>query len=446
MVPHRYSTVAALAACLAVLFVSQPIAADVSELRMTPIVRAIRRAAPAVVNIHGHKTLKSGAADGDAGRRVNGMGTGVVVDERGYIITNHHVIDGVRRIQVTLENHRTYMARMIAHDPSTDLALIKIDNPRSMRTIDIGISSDLLTGEPVIALGNAYGYNHTCSRGIISALNRNVPVTETQHYDDLIQTDASINPGNSGGPLLNVEGKMIGINVAVRVGAQGIGFAIPVDTVMKVAARLMSIERNNQTWHGIVGGERIRDGQTSFIVRNVRKGSPAEAAGILAGDALKRVGNVNVHRALDIERALLASRAGQEVDVQVLRSGSNVSTELQVARRSQVVTRSRESFQENVWNSLGMELQPVSSNVVRDAHPQYSGGLKVARVRDGGPAAKRGIKNGDILVGMHDWETVSLDNVKYILTQADLEPNEPVKFYIVRGNQTLWGHIPIQRR
>ena len=151
------------------------------------------------------------------------MGTGVVVDPRGYIVTNYHVVEGVRQINVTLASGEAHIARLVSHDPETDLAIIKIPTKVAMPLISIGRSDDLMVGEEVIAIGNAYGYEHTHTRGIISALHRTVKVTDSQYYRDLIQTDASINPGNSGGPLLNVDGQMIGINVAVRVGAQGIG-------------------------------------------------------------------------------------------------------------------------------------------------------------------------------------------------------------------------------
>jgi serine protease Do len=151
------------------------------------------------------------------------MGTGVVVDARGYVVTNYHVVEGVRRIEVTLASGKTTSASLVSHDPRTDLAVIKVEHDSPLPVITIGTSSDLMIGETVLALGNAYGYEHTVTRGIVSALHRDVEVSRTQRYDDLIQTDASINPGNSGGPLLNINGEMIGINVAVRAGAQGIG-------------------------------------------------------------------------------------------------------------------------------------------------------------------------------------------------------------------------------
>ena len=147
---------------------------------------------------------------------------------------------------VTLADGQRHMAKLVARDIETDLAIIKIDPQEPLPVIPIGTSSDLMPGETVIAVGNAYGYEHTVTRGIISALHRAVQVSDAQFYDDLIQTDASINPGNSGGPLLNIDGDMIGINVAVRAGAQGIGFAIPVDKVAAVAAGLLANCNVNQ--------------------------------------------------------------------------------------------------------------------------------------------------------------------------------------------------------
>jgi len=248
------------------------------DLRRTAIVRAIEVCRDSVVNIHGEKVIADKADDDE--RRVNGMGTGVVIDARGYAVTNFHVVDGVKNIEVTLASGRTVAARMISHDRRTDLAVIKIDSLTPLPVIRLGTSSDLLIGETVLALGNAYGYEHTVTRGIISALHRNVDVSPTQRYEDLIQTDASINPGNSGGPLLNINGEMIGINVAVRAGAQGIGFAIPVDSVLRVVTNLLSVERVDHTWHGIV----CRSCSGGAVVEAVHRESPAESVGMRAGD------------------------------------------------------------------------------------------------------------------------------------------------------------------
>ena len=451
--PMLTATSSHLRRCLAIVFVASAVnlitspASNASALRRTAIVKAVQKAAPSVVNIHGHKTMQSlptesGELSGP--RRVNGMGTGVVIDERGYIITNHHVIDGVRRIQVTLSDRRTYVAKLVAHDPQTDLAIIKISRTQPMPLIAIGTSSDLMAGEPVIAVGNAYGYHHTVTRGIISALNRSVQVTDSQHYHDLIQTDASINPGNSGGPLLNIDGDMIGINVAVRVGAQGIGFAIPVDKVMQVASQLMSVEDHNGIWHGIRGETATKGSRRGFVVQQVKVGSPADAAGIRAGDVLSRIENVDVVFGVDIERALLGHSAGDQVDVRIERNDQNRKLNMVLARNSERTRSVKDDM--DPWSLLGMDLSPISASQFQETNSQYRGGLRVARVRAAGPAAKQGIQAGDILVGMHKWETVSLDNLDYILRQKEVKGGEPIKFYIMRGENTLYGHLPVKVR
>ncbi|MCG8586690.1 MAG: trypsin-like peptidase domain-containing protein, partial [Pirellulales bacterium] len=173
-----------------------------SELRRSAIVKAVQAARSSIVNIHGKKTVRAtDAYDSGQFKQVNGMGTGVVIDRRGYIVTNNHVIEGVQQINVTLANGRTYIARVVSRNKTHDVAVIKIKTPKDLPVIKIGTSSDLIPGEDVVAVGNAYGYEHTVTRGIISALHRDVPISDTQKYEDLIQTDASINPGNSGGPL-----------------------------------------------------------------------------------------------------------------------------------------------------------------------------------------------------------------------------------------------------
>ncbi|MEM8866118.1 MAG: trypsin-like peptidase domain-containing protein, partial [Planctomycetota bacterium] len=279
--------------------------AEVAPIRLTPIVRAVRSASPAVVNIQGQKTVTEATTGaGESSRQVNGMGTGVVIDPRGYILTNHHVIDGVRQINVTLDDRRPYTAHMVAHDKRTDLAVIKVRVSRPLPTINVGTSEDLMPGETVVAVGNAFGYEHTVTQGIISALHRDVQVSETQSYEDLIQTDASINPGNSGGPLLSIEGRMVGVNVAVRAGAQGIGFAIPVDKAMQIAAAMMSVERLENKWHGMQTVESDNGGR-KLVVSRVSAGSPADRSGLRPGDVIETIGGRNAVRSLDVELALL---------------------------------------------------------------------------------------------------------------------------------------------
>jgi serine protease Do len=441
---RRVNTFRAVAAFLACCICTT---AAASELRITPLVKAVQTARPSIVNIHGEKLVAPdftpGAAPGtDNRRRVNGMGTGVVIDERGYIITNHHVVDGVRRILVTTAEEETHVAQLISHDPRTDLAIIKIEAGKVLPVIRIGTSSDLMPGETVVAVGNAFGYEHTVTQGIISALHRSVQVSDTQSYDDLIQTDASINPGNSGGPLLNIDGEMIGINVAVRAGAQGIGFAIPVDKALAIASDLISTRRIDRTWHGLVFEGQPKMMLTGARLKDVAEESPAAAIGLKAGDVIKSVASKSVQHVLDVERYLLGTQPGSSVPVVIERDGQRQSLDLVMRAlpdRQQIVAGDR------FWETLGLKLEPVPTKQFASYRSRYRGGLTVTDVRLDGPAAKQGIRRGDVLVGMHIWETITADNVNYVLDRPDFGQLEPVKFYILRGSETLYGHLSVAR-
>ncbi|MFN3148580.1 trypsin-like peptidase domain-containing protein [Bremerella sp.] len=414
--------------------------ANATELRMTPIVKAVQGAKDAIVNIHGHKTVSTvSAVGGDTPRQVNGMGTGVIIDRRGFIVTNHHVVDGVRRIQVTFNDGETLIARLIAHDLTTDLAVIKVDASKDLPCINIGKSTDLMPGETVIAVGNAYGYENSVTRGIISALHRSVQVTENQKYDDLIQTDASINPGNSGGPLLNIDGQMIGINVAVRVGAQGIGFAIPVDNVMEISSRMMSTERMSDQSHGIRGKTMWEGDTPTFKVTGVEKDSPADAAGLRIGDTLTKIGEQKIQRQLDVELALLNRTLNEEITLEVDRAG-------ETGKQLAIVTKSvsgATSVSDLAWRTMGVRVKPMPETDFAQLSSRYRGGLQVTAVRAGSPAEVEGIQIGDILVGMHDWETISYENLDYILKNKSVTTRGAIRFYILRERDTLYGDISL---
>ena len=270
-------------------------AGPVTASRRTAIVEAVEKSQPCVVNISSEKKAASNSrwpfsAEENQRPRISGMGSGVIIDPRGYILTNHHVVDKVQGIEVQLADGTTYPGRVLQYDPVMDLALIKVEPSRPLRAIAIGTSGDLMVGETVITIGNAFGYENTVSVGIVSALHRDVTLSDEQVYRNLIQTDASINPGNSGGPLINVNGELIGINVAVRAGPRESVSHSPIDEVKRVAAEMLSTRRIAATWHGLVVDDLTRGNQRAVVIREVQAGSPAETAGFKAGDELTRVG------------------------------------------------------------------------------------------------------------------------------------------------------------
>lgn len=433
---------AAVIACLCIAAIGAR--GQASELRRSAIVKAVEGARWSVVNIHGQKMMPVETNDSQpVTRAVNGMGTGVVIDRRGYVMTNFHVVDGVKRIQVTNAAGQTSIAKLIARDPVTDVAIVKIPQDERLQVVPLGSSHDLMVGEDVVAMGNAYGYNHSVTRGIISALHRDVPISETQRYYDLIQTDASINPGNSGGPLLNIDGQMIGLNVAVRVGAQGIGFAIPIDQVVEIAAELLRQQRQQDHWHGVAGEMRITGDKPSFRVQSVETDSPAAKSGIQPGDVITRVGESEVHNALEFELALLDRPIGEEVQIATLRDDESKTVRLSVEaapagrQSSDVVSRA--------WRIVGLRLSPVSAQELGRTSSRYRGGLQITAVRPGSPAEREHIQPGDILVGMHVWETISLENLGYVLSQPDFDDHRPVKCFILRDDRTHYAFLPLQK-
>ncbi len=431
----RAGIVALLTATLT-MGVVRPAEADPSDARMTPLVKAIQKAQPSVVNIRGEKNVPEEEA-GEGFRRVNGMGTGVVIDRHGYILTNFHVVDAVEDLRVTLADGREFKAQVVAVDQQEDLAMIKITGAGELSVIHLGTSSDLMYGETVIAVGNPFGYQHTVTKGIISALHRTVNVNETLVYRDLIQTDASINPGNSGGPLINIDGEMIGIAVAVRAGAVGIGFAIPVDKALAVAGRLMAERNDCMAWHGLDPDPAADSPESGYVVGLVESNSPAAQAGLRPGDVITAVDNTRLSRSIDFERALVNRSVGDTLMVTLRRGGETQTIDLALAQRPW-----REiDPADGAWELLGLRLRAVSPDYMLRRRARYNGGLLVTEVRPNSPAAREGVVRGDILLGIHEWETVTLDNLAYVFNRPDFADFDPLKFYVLRGNQTSYGFL-----
>lgn len=432
------------------------------SFRDTHRTQIVQRALQSSVNIHTEKRQKSLDVVFSAGKgsKINGMGSGIVIDERGYIVTNNHVVQDIERLRVTTYDGNEYEGRVLAFDSQKDLAIIKIDPVAPLIVAEFGSSSDLMWGEDVVAIGNAFGYESTVTCGVVSHKSRDVEVNEDQSYENLIQIDAAINPGNSGGPLINADGEIIGINVAIRAGAQRIGFAIPIDDARITIAQLINIERHHHTYHGIRATDYKNGADRRLIVQSILPGSPASSAGIVDGDVIVKSGNVKVADATDFERSLFGKRVGEIVDILVMRNGREQSLTLTVGALSgdqRVVNRQAPrptippepvnvpqtelSNSSRIWQFLGVKLESVTGTT--QLPKPYNGGLQVVEIRPQGPALSRGIRPGDILVGLDKWETVKTDDIEYALDHHHEVSRGPLKFYILRDGETLYGEIPL---
>lgn len=411
--------------------------------RRTSVVAAVERVKAAVVNIHSERNMPGNDlyALTPTQNRVNGMGTGIIIDPRGYIVTNQHVVDDVSLLRIRLSDGTTQNATVVARHPEMDLALLKIDVSGPLATMPIGTATDLMVGETVIAVGNAYGYEHTVSVGVVSAIKRDVTLNKDMAYKALIQTDASINPGNSGGPLINVNGELVGVNVAIRAGAQGIGFAIPADHMVRSVTEMLKNKRRGQTFDGLSCRDRL-DQTSDGLVRCVvvdRIDGPAAMAGLKPGDVLLQIGDIKVGCTYDIERGLLDRRNGDSIPVVVRRNDQEQRLDLVLAGADRMLRPA--ANMDLVWAKLGVQLAPVAADLVTRVNRQLHGGLEIVNVATDGAAAKAGLKKGDILVGLHQWETLSLENVTYVLSHPDLQTFNPLSFYILRGGQVRRGNL-----
>ena len=455
---HRLLAPAALSvavglAAFSPAFDDPPPAATAGERGFTPpkrrdqVVEVYERIKPAVVNIHSERTV---AAPGDdpfrpAGQpqRVNGMGTGIVLDGRGYVLTNFHVVDDVSSLRVRLCDGVGYPARVVATDKEADLALIKIDPAKPLPVIGLGTSSDLMVGESVIAIGNAFGYEHSVTDGRVSYKGRDVSLNKDMGYKGLIQTSAPINPGNSGGPLLNVFGEVVGVNIAIRAGAQNIGFALPIDAVIPRAADLIGVRRKLGIRHGLTLRDQVTRDATESVARRsvsveqVEANSPAAAAGFKPGDVLDRVDDIPVVTSIDFERGLIDRPAGAKIPVKVKRGGGATELEMSLHAAPKVPLTAGDA----VWKKLGMKVAPVGAGAVAKANPQLRGGLQITDVAAGGVAATAGIQKGDVLVGLHLWETLNIDNVTFVLNHKDLSTFLPLKYFVARDGKLKDGWI-----
>ncbi len=271
------------------------------------------------------------------------VSSGVIIDERGYIVTNHHVVQGRHTVKVKIHSGQEYLARVVHSFPKYDLAVLHVDAKSRLQALTLAPVGDLMVGEDVIAVGHPFGLTNTVSVGIISGLNRSIRVPSGELLTGLIQTDASINPGNSGGPLLNINGELIGVNTAIRDNAQNIAFAINAGTVRDLLKTHLSALKISGVEHGLKCKEKVlaEVGDRQRVeVEAVFQETPAAQAGLQDGDLILTVANRPVHNTFDVERALWNTQPGQKVLVKVQRNNKkmNVTLTLKLGQNKTVQT------------------------------------------------------------------------------------------------------------
>ena len=292
------------------------------------IVGAAERIAPSVVHIE----ATTGERD-RRGQERGGTGSGFLFTPDGYILTNSHVVSGAAKMQVTLADGRHYMAERIGDDPDTDIAVIRIDAPHLV-SARLGDSSGLRVGQVAVAIGAPYGFQATVTAGVVSALGRTLRSRSGRLMDDILQTDAALNPGNSGGPLVNSRGEVIGVNTAVILPAQGLCFAIAINTAKFVASRLMRDGKIRRGYIGVAGqnvplprraARELHLEESAVVAAAVEKGSPAEKAGLQQGDIITAFDAISVTSIDDLHRLLTEAKVGVPATLTVFRRTERLS-------------------------------------------------------------------------------------------------------------------------
>ena len=385
-------------------------AAPAGSARVNARTKAVAKVLPAVVNISTERVVTQTYSRFDTldlfpelsppffgmpeqQYKTISLGSGVVVDRQGLVLTNEHVIRKASRIIIGMMDGTSFEAVTVATDPNNDLALVRIEGlekGQELAAVEFARPDDLLLGEEVIAIGNPFGFGHSVSAGVLSAAGRKFVVKGKVVFDDILQTDSAINPGNSGGPLLNMDGELIGINTAVQAKAEGIGFAIPVKRLEEALAIWLIPSRFGLNECGLVPGTRVlENGETAVFVREVQENSPAATAGLKPGQGIKSFAGKPVRQAIEISRQLWTVKAG---DIVTLGLDDGKTITLKVAKLPEL------SGEELARQKLGLELQELTPRLADALHLPYHRGLVVSDVTKNSALDRRGVQRGDVII------------------------------------------------
>lgn len=377
---------------------------------------------------------------------IKGGGTGIIIKSDGMILTNNHVIEDSETITVFLSDGKEYKATVRGADPKTDLAVLKIE-AKSLPIARLGNSDSTKVGEWVIAMGNPYGFDYTVTAGIVSAKGRHV--SGGQKYEDFIQTDASINPGNSGGPLLNLNGEVIGINTMIAGIGTGIGFAIPSSMAQNVVDQLIATGKVTRPWMG-VGIQSVSDelaaslklkNKNGALVNQIYEDSPALKAGIERGDVIVSVNGNPVKDGDDLIKNIINKKVGDEVELTVIRNGKEKKISIKTSTMPENPNNPMEESASSTSKSetLGLETQSVTDEMAKDLGLRNKSGVVITSVKDGGPADRSGIREGDVILEMNRQPVRSPSDINNLSKEAQ---DGTILLLISRQGNTLF--VPVR--
>ena len=360
-----------------------------------------------------------------------GLGTGVIVDDQGHILTNNHVIGDADEVTVRLSTEKSVKAKVVGVDPRTDLAVIKIKVKEGLpKSAKLGDSDKLKIGEWVVAAGASFGLDNTITAGIVSAKGR--AISGGAQYEDFIQTDAAINPGNSGGPLVNLRGEVVGINTAIvskSGGYMGIGFAIPINMGRQVMESLITKGKVTRGWLGVGIQNLSEDLAQSFnyestegaLVGHVDPKGPAKKAGLKQGDIIVQAGKERIKNVNQLRNYIASLKPGVDLEVTVVRGGDKRSVTVEIGELPAQTEEGPEVATEGENEQLGLSVEPLNESSAKRSRTTRTEGLVVTEVSPQGLAAKAEIRPGDIIVSINGQEISTITQFKEALAKGDLK-------------------------